>query len=269
MAGWALQSTRVSSMTLTARHVGDEQFDADLARAIDAVPLAVVDGEHLLLPKNRDMTIKKHTRRATVDQIPTGARWRSVPVTACVRSQPHRGRRGLGEATLSNFRNCITFRAGNRVAKVFRAGAVQACGFKSIDEFHDTMETVLPVIGPAGQIDESATRVHLVVADATLILDKPLHLRSFARLCAARVRGDELVDFNPDEFSGVKVKLERPGESQREQQGLDGRVSLVVRAKGNVKLFLGRPGSDVQGEIDALWERVRELIGAPCDRIDP
>lgn len=238
-----LGAHRVSSMTLTSAYVGDASFEADLKRCIDAIPVQIC----------HDVDTSKRTAKSSVDQLPTGAHWRQCPVTAAVRCQPHRGRRGCGEANLSNFRNCITFRASNRVAKVFRSGAIQACGFTSVDEFHDMLATVLPIVGPAASVDESKTRVHLLVSDASLQIDGGvLHLRSFARTAASRTRGRELVEFNPDEFPGVKIKLQRTRDAEAKM------VSVVVRAGGNVKLFLGSEGH-LGDELDAQWHRVREL----------
>ena len=241
----ALGPYRVSSLTLTSAYVGDASFDEDLKRCIDAIPVHVCD---------------ETDSRSRVDQLPTGVSWRQCPITAAVRCQPRRGRRGCGDAVLSNFRNCITFRAANRVAKIFRSGSIQACGFTSVDEFHDMMESVLPIVGPAACIDESSTSIHLLVSDASLqIAGGTMHLRSFARAARARTRGGELVEFNPDEFAGVKIKLERPGAARDAKM-----VSVVVRAGGNVKLFWGGQGGRettrrVDDELARLWQRVREV----------
>lgn len=253
-----LEQNRVSTMTLTSRYVGDDTFDRDLASWILNVPTKLVEGPELVLPLNRDLSVKKHTRRNTVEQVPTQALWQGRTVMRCIRLQPHRGRQGCGEVVLGNFRNCVTFRGGNRVAKVFKSGSVQACGFVSVAEFHDFMSIVLPLIGPAGELDESATRVHLAISDARLSVSaEPIHLRTFARACASRIAANEIVNFDPASVSGVSIKLAHPCDAKRQ-------VSVVVRSRGSVKVYYGKPGLDCEGELIGIWARVCDVVGANC-----
>lgn len=240
-------------MTLTSRYAWDESFERALLDHVESVPTQVVDGPDLDLPLNRDLTVKKHTKRATIQQLPTGATWRGHRITVAIRLQPHRGRRGCGQVVLGNFRNCLTFRSGNRVAKVFVGGSVQACGFTSVDEFHEFMASTLPTIGPASDLDESETRVHLAITDARLDVPGPIHLRPLARACARRMVDREVLDFNPSEFAGVRFKVGHPSDDSK-------MVSVVLRAGGSVKVFLGSPGKDVDAELDMVWNRVREII---------
>jgi len=247
---------RVSTLTITSQYVGDEDFGRSLDKFIADVPTQVVDGPDLVLPLNQDLSVKKHTRRDTVIQIPTAVSWRNRDISICVRPQPHVGRRGTGSVVLGNFRNCLTFRGGNRVAKVFRNGSIQACGFVDIDEFHSFVSVILPLIGSSGHIDKAATRVHLAICDARLSPSKdPIHLRSLARLCSSRMRAEEVMDFEPSAMSGIKLKLVHPCDSTRQ-------VSVVIRSRGSVKVYCGKPGEDLHGAVASVWRRVCEILDA-------
>lgn len=246
----------VSTMTLTGRYEAEDAFDAQIARSIEAIPTTLTPDEDLMLPLNRDSSVKKHTKRETLEQVATQVVWKGIPVTISVRLQPHVGTRGTGEATLSNFRNCVTFRARNRVAKIFRSGSVHGCGFKSVDEFHDFASTALSIIGPQAEMNEMATEVVLVISGARLTRSTPIHLRNFARQCATKTADGEYVECDLNAYPGVKVKMPHP-ENDKKQ------ISVAIQSRGSVTLWYGNPGSRVDNALASAWERLAEIFG--CD----
>ena len=239
---------RVSMMTITSKFTGDAEFYRNVVSGVAAIPVSAERG----LPASGGVA-KKVNRREMVVNSPTGVVWRGTEVTLSMRHAPQVGLRGKGEAVHGNFRNCIPFSAGNRGAKVFLSGSIQGWGFTSVVEFHSFMSTLLDAMGDARCI-ESETRVALCISDAYIpgAKEAPLLLRPLAHQCSARMIGREHVDYNPDEFAGLKMKLLHPT--------IEGKlVSVLVRARGSVKVYLGNPG-DVDRDTRAVWGRLQQIM---------
>jgi len=247
-------------MTITSRYTAVEALVESVEKKVAEVPTGPThsvpgaEEEPRAIARFANGAPKKVTRRSTVVYLDTDIVWNGMDVKIPVRQNPSRGVRGCGEVLHSNFKNCVPFCAGNRGAKVFRSGSVQGWGFKDVESFHSFVDAVLASMG-GGEILAADTRVALAVLDSwmTLAPSKQVNMRELATACATRARNREYVNYNPNEFSGIKIKLEHPSIP-------DKWVSVVVRARGSVKMYLGNPGDDVLGTASALFDRVREIL---------
>ena len=243
-------------MTITSRYTCDEAFTQNLVGEVEAVPLKVLSPDQLQLPVNRDNSTKKNTKRHTIVHLPTGITWDANPVVIPVRLQPHHGKRGRGEAVHSNFRNCLPFSQDNRGVKLFVSGSIQGWGFRSVEEFTSFTTSVLEgVAWGEASVNTAKTKVALAIYDAKL--QRPpeacnIHLRAFAKHCRDRVKDPEFVDYSPEEFAGIKIKLPHPTIESK-------RVSVTVRAKGSIKVHLGNP-ADLASDSSAVWARVGQIV---------
>jgi hypothetical protein len=239
-------------MTITSRFTGDAEFYQNVVSGVAAIPVGV----ETPVAGCSGGVVKKVSRRKMMVNSPTGVVWRGIDVTLSIRHTPQVGLRGNGATAVhGNFRNCIPFSAGNRGAKIFLSGSIQGWGFTSVCEFHSFMATLLEAMGDARCI-ESETRVALCISDAYIpgASEAPLLMRALAHQCSAHLTGREHVDYNPDEFAGLKIKLLHPTIAGK-------LVSVLIRAKGSVKVYLGNPG-DVETDTCAVWSRVRQIMAS-------
>ena len=184
--------------------------------------------------------------------VATGLQWNGHDICVTIRKAVYRGKRGTGEVVCGNFKNCIQISCGKQGVKVFKSGAVSAFGFRSIDAFHEYVSIVLTLFGKSATISAEETTIALAIYDTKL--DKPpLHLRAFAQKCASRAQEGEDVEFTPEEFAGIKLKLPHPLEESK-------KVSATVRAKGSVKVYMGRPGADYQHAIGVITARLGRIL---------
>lgn len=257
----------VSTMTITSRLKDAEKYRPFLTDSVKHIPTKVVDEENSAsaasIPDNVDINspgVKKkcgRKKKCSTTELDTGVVWDNISVVVSICLTPHVGRRGCGEAVRSNFRNCIPFRAGNRGAKVFVSGTIQAWGFKSLDEFHSFMDCVLKKFKPDGaEVDRQFTKVALAISDAALDIKggKIIALRPLAKKCNDAAVDGETVEYSPDTFPGIKIKLPHPSVESK-------LVSVTVRMRGNVKLYIGTPPAGDSDAIPRLWNRVSAMLG--------
>lgn len=250
-------------LTITSGMDFSEEFRSNVHKGVRAIPTELVDRALLEVPLNRDNTERRHTRRATLLKLETGITWNGEDIVFPVRIQPHLGRRGAGEAINSNFKNCISFSAGNRGCKIFKGGSLQGWSFQDVDQFHSFMQCIIDNLGwGAASINHKDTRVALAVHDAQLALGELalIPLRPMAQFLNSKVDEGEVVEFAPETFKGVKISL-RPFPGQKS-------LSMSVRPRGNVKLHIGRP-RHTEEEAKAMWTRVAVLLEGWLKAITP
>jgi hypothetical protein len=243
----------VSTMTITSKAADLDAVRRAIRLGVDAIP-QTVEAQTVEIREGVVRGVQKKRRKESVDHVPAGAVWRGVPITIPVRLDPHVGVRGNSIRAVGNFRNCVPFSAGKRGLKVFLSGSIQAWGFVETDDFHEFANIVLGILG-AGTIDSTATKIALMITDAYLPAaskTRPIELRKLAVALASRARENEAVQFCPDEFSGVRVKLVHPTSTKP--------VSACIRASGNVKIYIGCPGVDHVSVLNVLWMRMRSML---------
>jgi len=233
-----------STMTICSQWVGDERAHEKLGRVINEIP---VTSDGLGISRSSKQSDDKL-------YLSTGIEWRGTPITVALRRTCSRGMKGSGEVVRGNFKNCVQLSCNRQGAKIFKSGAVSAYGFKDIESFHDYMLKALTLFEGSMRIQSDATRIALAIYDSNLKNEKPLHLRAFAQQCVARSQTGEDVEFSPDEFAGLKIKVPHPVEANC-------KVSVTVRAKGSVKVYVGRPGADYERAVGVVCERVERLLG--------
>lgn len=264
--------TSASSLTITAHVVDAERFRERIAKYAAEIPVVVGgEGEEASSGAGGSAVAKRRrSKRASMTDVPTGATWGGAPVVIPVRLQPHVGASGTGTVVRGNFRNCVPFRAGSRGVKLFVSGTIQGWGFAGVDDFHAFCRLVLGCLDGVAEarVDEARTRLALSVTDARLrraepgaapATVRPFRLCAVAKHCAARLEDGESVVYDPDAFPGVKLKVwYRPRDGGEERV-----VSVTVRARGNVKVFVGTPCRE-DAVPACVWARLARLFRDMC-----
>ena len=240
-----MDSLVVSTMSLCSKWEGDDDSHVMLDEAISAVPTTA---------DSLSDVVKRTSKSADKLFVSTGLQWRGNEIMMTLRKKCYRGTKGSGEVICGNFRNCVQLSCAKQGAKIFRSGAISAYGFKDLDSFHDYISTALSLLGSSAKVRHDLTSVALAIYDSNLGNKVPLHLRAFAQQCTARAEACDNVEFTPEEFAGIKLKLPHPSEEGK-------KVSATVRAKGSVKIYMGRPGPDYQQAVDVVAVRLKHILG--------
>ena len=246
----------VSTMTLTSRFdVTDQAFYGKLNAIINEIPVQIdPDDDQAAASVN---LVRPRRDKPPMLEIDSGLEWMASRVLISIRGQCAQGTRGRGIVTFGNFRNCVPFRCGKVGVKVFRSGSVQAWGFNNCESFHQFAHLVLGHIGGAS-VDQSKTRIAMAVLDAKCDVLQPLHLRAVANALARKTLAGESVEYNPDEFAGVKVKVRHPFTPGKT-------MSLTVRARGGVKLYLcAVMAGEMQDAVEQVTVRIDKLLLGVC-----
>lgn len=240
------------TLTIKSRWVGADGVKKAIIDSIASIPTSPDDTSLM----NLDPSVVSKKKKGGDLQIKTGVVWEDEDVYITVRKTCRKGRKGSGSVMKGNFRNSVTFQCGKFGAKFFSNGSVQAYAFTSEETFKSFSNTILASYGDAHiDTNEGATEVVLAILDSAMQgVTKPLHLRAFAQECADRAVVGEHVEFNPDEYAGIKFKVPHPSKQ-------DKTVSVTLRAKGTVKMFLGNPGVNVDGAMASVESRIKRLVG--------
>lgn len=246
---FAMEPLRVSTMTICSKWSGDDSAMRSLDQFVDAIPTTLHDDQ---FAEGSAPCRRVTSRKGDMLFIRSGAQWRGSDIEITIRAACCRGKKGSGTVVCGNFRNCVPLTCGKQGVKVFRSGALQAWGFKDIDSFHEFASAALEILGKATlQIEE--TRISLAIYDSCLVSTPTLHLRAYAQECVSRAEAGEEVEYTPEEFAGVKIKLPHPIAGPA-------KVSVNVRAKGSVKLYLGRCGQEHERALQIVLQRVKRIL---------
>jgi hypothetical protein len=115
------------------------------------------------------------------------------------------------------------------------------------------MATALALFGSSAKLQPDATSISLAIYDTNLKNATPLHLRAFSQQCASRADDGEDVEYTPEEFAGIKIKVPHPSEHGKQ-------VSVTVRSKGSVKIYMGRPGVEYERALATVIDRLKRLL---------
>lgn len=242
----SLANLTVSTMTICSRWIGDAASHAKLESAILAIPTTHEDSA-------ASGVVKRKSKSDDKVQVPTGLEWSGEQVYVTLRRACSRSSKGSGEVIRGNFRNCVQLSSTNYGVKLFRSGAVSAYGFRDLETFHSFTRAVLKLLSDGASLDADKTAVALAIVDTRIPADAPLHLRALAQKCASRTLDGEHIEFSPEEFAGIKIKLPHPSVPNKQ-------VSVTVRAKGSVKFYIGTPGPDVKAVADAVKGSVLRIM---------
>lgn len=242
----------VCTMTIMAEMSVTESTATILNDFLNHLPLNIAEDE--------DVDRDRFTKRSSQVEISTNASWNGREIVSRIRASPYMGIKGCGVSKYGNFRNCIPFCVDRQGIKVFRSGKIQGWGFRKMDDFQQFTGVVLREIFHGNHLIPDKTRVALLITNSTLNMKglPALPLRAIARHVTNTYQSNVLVKYNPEDNNGVSIKLLNVDGSKR--------ATVIIRGRGNVKVFCGTPGEEFLSVNDGVWKWLEQCLGGVCSK---